>query len=199
MVCGLILFLFLRSFGVCWWAGKQHVQRKVSGEGRRRLPRVHLLLPSPLPPYVPPRSPEGPATTSQAHARRSRDKLTAADFKRLRQTLTRARTFRLPDGRDDWLGFATPFPRLFRVGSKNWQPVFFFFFFEANFRNLANYFSKFLNKKQHHTTPKNLWFKGIFSTFFEIIIIKLATSRPKHFLDRQLKQHFCKNATAHLG
>jgi hypothetical protein len=38
-----------------------------------------------------PRSPGGPATTSQAHARRSRDKLTAADFKRLRQTLTRAR------------------------------------------------------------------------------------------------------------
>lgn len=57
-------------------------------------------LPHCLPTSLP-RSPEGPATTSQAHARRSRDKQTAADFKRLRQTLTRARTFRLPDGRDD--------------------------------------------------------------------------------------------------
>jgi hypothetical protein len=47
MICGLILFLFLRSFGVCWWAGKQHVQRKVSGAGRRGLPLVHLLLPYP--------------------------------------------------------------------------------------------------------------------------------------------------------
>lgn len=164
MICDLILFLFLRSCGVCWWAGKQHVQRKVSGEGRRRLPLVHLLL---LPTSLP-CSPGGPAKTSQAHARRSRDKLTAADFTRLRHTLTRARTFRLPDRRDDWLGFATPFPRPFRVGSNNWQPVlFFFFFWEANFRNLANYFSNFLIKNNTIRHEKNCDLKGFFRHFLK--------------------------------
>jgi hypothetical protein len=37
------------------------------------------------------------------------------------------------------------------------------------------------------------------STIFENKNIKLTTSRPKHFLDCHLYQHFCKNAATHLG
>jgi hypothetical protein len=42
----------------------------------------------------------------------------------------------------------------------------------------------------------------IFATWnisFGIKIIKLATSRPRHFQVRHLYQHFCKNAAAHQG
>jgi hypothetical protein len=35
--------------------------------------------------------------------------------------------------------------------------------------------------------------------FFEIKIIKLATSRPMHFLGRHLQQHFWQNAIVYLG
>jgi hypothetical protein len=35
-----------------------------------------------------------------------------------------------------------------------------------------------------------------FEPFFEIKLIKLSTSRPKHFLGHHLQQHFCKNATS---
>jgi hypothetical protein len=39
---------------------------------------------------------------------------------------------------------------------------------------------------------KSCDFRGIFSWFFEIKIIKLATARPTYFLGRHLFQHFCK-------
>ncbi len=48
-------------------------------------------------------------------------------------------------------------------------------------------------------TPQKLWSLWTFSPFLKIKIIRLATSRPRHFLNHHLQQHFCKNATAHLG
>jgi hypothetical protein len=45
---------------------------------------------------------------------------------------------------------------------------------------------------------KSMWFLANFPPFFEIKIIKLATSRPLHFLGRHLQQHFCKNAIVYL-
>ncbi len=42
-------------------------------------------------------------------------------------------------------------------------------------------------------------FKGFLGKFFEIKIIKLATSKSRHFPGRHLQQEFCKHATAHLG
>jgi hypothetical protein len=55
-------------------------------------------------------------------------------------------------------------------------------FFWANFRNLLNFF---LLKKH-----PNFVILGTFSPFFEIKIIKLAISRPRHFLGCYLKRFF---------
>jgi hypothetical protein len=47
--------------------------------------------------------------------------------------------------------------------------------------------------------PENFVISWIFPPFFEITIIKLATSRPRHLVGRHLQQHFCKSATAYPG
>jgi hypothetical protein len=44
----------------------------------------------------------------------------------------------------------------------------------------------------------NLFIYDVFIPFFEIIIIKLAISRPRHFLGSHLYHQFYTNATAHL-
>jgi hypothetical protein len=41
------------------------------------------------------------------------------------------------------------------------------------------------------------YLKGFFPPFLKTKVIKLATSRPRHFLGYHLYQHFGKNATAH--
>ncbi len=56
-------------------------------------------------------------------------------------------------------------------------------FFWANFSQLADFFK--LNKH-----PKFCDFGGTFSPFFEIKIIKLAISRPRHFLGCHLEMFF---------
>jgi len=68
----------------------------------------------------------------------------------------------------------------------------FFFFFLANFRNLAN----FIFFRKWNITWKKLWVLGICLAIFQKNKnkIKLATSRPNYFLGRHLQQQFCKDA-----
>ncbi len=70
-----------------------------------------------------------------------------------------------------------------------------FFLLVAKFPNLANFFSG-IGKE---TWKLNCDFQGFFLPFLKIKIIKLATSRHRHFLGHHLYQHFCKKATIHLG
>jgi len=60
--------------------------------------------------------------------------------------------------------------------------------------SVANFFSESETKNEKYVD-----FRGFFFSFFEIKVIKLAMSRPRHFPGGHLKQHFCKNATAQLG
>jgi len=59
-------------------------------------------------------------------------------------------------------------------------------FLVANFCNLVNFVFQKMKQK-----TKNLWKLGFFwGSIFEIKIIKLVPSRPRHFLGHHLWQHF---------
>jgi hypothetical protein len=62
------------------------------------------------------------------------------------------------------------------------------------------FFAKFAAWRYLFQKIKETWkdLQGFIFSFFELKVIKLTTSRPRHFLSCHLQQHLCKTPTTHL-